>query len=224
MIAVGYIRRSKKSEVRTVSLEEQEAQIRAYCLHRGFELREVVCHDGVSGTKRTRFAEIDERLRATKAVALVVYNLDRLGRDVAGLMDYLRNLQRGVLVYEVGAGPVNINNPREKIVVGVRGLMDEFFVDMVKEKTRDALRHRREQGRRYTRIAPFGFKWAGGKLESEPSEQAFLPLILNCISRKLGARKTRRELLSAGYRGRCSLGLLHKLLQNPPACLPGGPG
>jgi len=58
MIALGYVRRSKESGVRTVSLEDQREQIAAYCAELGWQLVDVLADDGVSGGRRLeRLAE-----------------------------------------------------------------------------------------------------------------------------------------------------------------------
>ena len=61
--AIGYVRRSKESGERTVSLEDQRARIAAYCAERGWLLAEILADDGVSGGNRERLATILERYR-----------------------------------------------------------------------------------------------------------------------------------------------------------------
>ena len=87
MITVGYVRRSKESGERTVSLEDQRERVAAYCTEHGWELVEVLVDDGVSGGRRQRLERLAERVRATGARVIVVYHLDRLARDLAGTLD-----------------------------------------------------------------------------------------------------------------------------------------
>ncbi len=55
-IALGYVRRSKESGARTISLEDQRARIGAYCRERRWSLAEVLADDGVSSrAKRSRW-------------------------------------------------------------------------------------------------------------------------------------------------------------------------
>ena len=89
MTAVGYVRRSKESGERTVSLEDQRERVAAYCTERGWQLVEVLVDDGVSGGRRERLDRLAERVRA-----IVVYHLDRFARDLAGTLDYLRHFSR----------------------------------------------------------------------------------------------------------------------------------
>lgn len=64
MITLGYIRRSKESGARTVSLEDQQARIEGYCQERGWSLAEVLADDGVSGGRRERLERLAERVIA----------------------------------------------------------------------------------------------------------------------------------------------------------------
>jgi len=45
------------------------------------------------------------------------------------------------------------------------------------ERTRDVLRHKRDNGRVYTRITPYGFTRAGDQLVPDPAEQAVVERI-----------------------------------------------
>jgi hypothetical protein len=83
-IALGYVRRSKESGARTVSLDDQRGRIEVYCQERGWRLTEVLADDGVSGGRRERLERLAERVTATHARAIVVYHLDRFARDLAG--------------------------------------------------------------------------------------------------------------------------------------------
>jgi DNA invertase Pin-like site-specific DNA recombinase len=104
-LAIGYVRRSRESSERTISLEDQRERIGGYCVERGWQLVEIVSDDGVSGCRRERLERLAERVRATAARAIVVYHLDRFARHLAGTLDYLRRFsRRGVELHVVGRG------------------------------------------------------------------------------------------------------------------------
>src|SRR5260370_15528451 len=103
MIALGYVRRSRASGARRVSLEDKRAGIESYCQERGWSLAEVLADDGVSGGRRERLERLAERVKAIRARAIVVYHLDRFARDLAATLDYLRRFaKRGVGLHVVG--------------------------------------------------------------------------------------------------------------------------
>lgn len=213
MIATGYVRRSKKAEDNTVSLQEQEKQINDYCAAKGFTLAGIVAHNGISGAKRSRWIDINKAIVDSQSRALVIYNLDRLSRDAVGLLDNLRLLAAsGVSVHEVGTGKIDLSKSTSKLTTGVRGLMDEFYRDVISEKTSDALRYKRENGKRYTNIPPLGFSYHAGLLVEDPLEQVALSVIERCKAQGLGARRTQKALLKTGYHGRMGLATIHRLL------------
>jgi DNA invertase Pin-like site-specific DNA recombinase len=78
--ALGYVRRSKESGERTVSLETQAAAIRQYAAANGLALDEVLSDDGVSGGRRQRLVRIEAAVRRHRARVVVVYHLDRFAR------------------------------------------------------------------------------------------------------------------------------------------------
>ena len=222
--ALGYIRRSKKSDDRTVSLEAQRGHILEYCKRQGFDLRHVVEHDGVSGTKRARFAALEAAVAQIRPNLIVVYQLDRLARDVAGLLDYLRSLaRRGIRVMETSGNEIKLTEPGDFLSTGVQGLFAEFFPILVSRKTRDALGALRSRGRRYSNLTPFGYRHVQDGVDCEgnpicalledPNEQTALRIIERCKINGLGARRALGVLRAEGYTGRASLAVIHKTLK-----------
>ncbi len=199
MIALSYVRRSKESGARTVSLEDQRARIEAYCQKRRWSLAEVMADDGVSGGRRERLERLAQRRKTTRARTIVVYNnLDRSARDLAATLDYLRRFaKRGVELHVVGRGRVEADTASGFIVTAVEGLAAEHYRRVISEKTRDALARLRAKGQRVSRFAPYGFRLAaGGRSVANPREQALLGiaalrrrgLSLRDISRALAGR------------------------------------
>ena len=200
MTAIGYVRRSKESTERTVSLEDQRARIAAYCAERDWSLAEVLADDGVSGGNRERLERLAERVKATDASVVVVYNLDRFARDVSALLDALRAYARsGVELHVVGRGKVDVASASGFLVTGVEGLMAEHYRRLIGEKTRDALERRRLQGRRYSHVPPYGFSVTpDGRLEPEPYEQSVLGMIASLVPEGLSLRALSRALAGRG--------------------------
>jgi DNA invertase Pin-like site-specific DNA recombinase len=204
MIAIGYVRRSKESGERTVSLQDQRARIAAYCAERGWSLAEIVCDDGVSGGRRERLERLAERVRVTGTRAVVVYHLDRFARDLAGTLDYLRRFsRRGVELHVVGRGMVEADTASGFIVTAVEGLAAEHYRRVIAEKTRDALARLRANGRRVSRWAPYGFRLAaGGRLVPHSRERAALAKITTLQASGLSLRRLSSALAGKGILAR----------------------
>ena len=178
LVAIGYIRRSKESGARTVSLEDQRAQIETYAAAQGWQLAEVVSDDGISGGRRERLERLAERVRATGARAIVVYHLDRFARDLAGTLDYLRSFSRhGVELHVVGRGRQEADTASGFIVTAVEGLVAEHYRRVISEKTKSALALVRARGQ-WLGGAPLGFTLQAGRLVADPEGQRVVDEVL----------------------------------------------
>jgi DNA invertase Pin-like site-specific DNA recombinase len=204
MVALGYIRRSKESGARTISLEDQRARIADYCRAQGWPLAEVLADDGVSGGRRERLERLALRVNATGARVVVVYHLDRFARDLAGTLDYLRRFsRRGVELHVVGRGRIEADTASGFIVTAVEGLAAEHYRRVISEKTRDALARLRTQGRRISRFAPYGWRVGPeGRLVPDPAEQVTRRRILALAGAGRSLRALSAELARRGIVGR----------------------
>ena len=174
-VALGYARRSKESDARTVSLADQRERITAYSATLSVPLVDILTDDGISGGKRERFGRIKAALRQHGATVLVAYHHDRLARDAEGFLGFLAWAQRRhVAVHVVGRGPIETATASGFLTNGVEAMVAEHYRRAIGEKTRDALAHLRTQGRRISRFAPYGWRFAGAAVEPEPTEQAAL--------------------------------------------------
>ena len=214
MTAIGYARRSKESSARTISLEDQRERIAAYCTDHGWTLAETVVDDGVSGGKRARLARLETAARLHHARVVVVYHLDRFARDVAALLDTLHAYtKRGVELHVVGRGRIEADTASGFLVTGVEGLMAEHYRRLIGEKTRDALARLRAMGRRVSRWAPYGHRFApDGALVPEPAEQAALVAIVALRAAGLSLRAISGELATRGILARGGRPLAPKVI------------
>jgi DNA invertase Pin-like site-specific DNA recombinase len=227
MIALGYVRRSSKKEKgNQVSIDVQREAVARYCKSQGFSLAWVVTHNGVSGTDRRRFKVINEALEGTKAKAVVVYNLDRLARDSAGLSDFLKHCDRHTIeVHETETGKIDFRKAMGRFTLTVRGAMDELYADLIGEKTSDALQHKRHEGQRYSNHAPFGWQHVYShtddrgrrkfKLVLQEEEQRALVIVDRCRALGMGRIRTLGRLRAEGYVGRGGLATIQALLEGP---------
>jgi site-specific DNA recombinase len=197
--AVGYVRRSKESGKRTVSLEDQRERIAAYCERKGWRLAEVLVDDGVSGGRRERLTRLDAALRATRAGAVVVYHLDRLARDAAALLDWLERAgRRGVELHVVDRGRVEAESASGYLMAGIEGIVAAHYRKVISEKTRHALARLRTNGRRLSRWALRLPGCPGRAPSAGTREQAVLSRIASLHRDGLSLRAIARELAAEG--------------------------
>lgn len=224
MLAIGYVRRSANPDDRTVSIQTQKDNIEAYCRQHGMTVAEFVEHDGISGTKLSRFSELSEAIAKFKPAAIVYYIQDRIARNV-GLANFLKPLQKkGIEIHEsagigrIGAGAV------DRMVINMRASADQAFAELTGEKTRDALAKLKTSGRRYSNIPPLGFchvpagRDAEGReifaLKPDPEEQKAIEILRLCKAQGMGPRRALRVLSTANYNGRLSKGAVERALRD----------
>ena len=203
MIAIGYIRRSTRSDDNTVSLRAQERAIRDYCSAHGLDLGRIIEDDGVSGGDDSRLDRLRSALIDEGARALVVYHDDRLARSASRLLDFIRELARtAIAVYVVGRGVAEVESSNGFLQTGIHAVIAEHHRLLTAEKTRAALALRREQGRRYCNVPPYGTRWEGKRAVEDEPEQKLLERLKFHKLQGLSIRKISQALSREGFLSR----------------------
>src|SRR5216684_740597 len=187
MLAIGYVRVSTDKQAdHGVSLEAQEAKIRAMAVVQGAEIVELIVDGGESAKNLNRPGM--ERLLALvnegKVQTVIIAKLDRLTRSVKDLAELLERFQRrGVSLISV-AESLDTGTAAGRLVINIMTAVSQWEREAIGERTRDALNHKRLKGERVGNIA-YGFKLAanGRHLEPDPQEQAVLSAIRDARQR-----------------------------------------
>lgn len=160
MKAIAYLRRSKKADDNTISLKMQRSSCERYAQHAHLELAEELVDDGVSGTDRDRFVRLAELVSSGEYKNIVVYSIDRLARDVSGLLDELERYEKaGVTIHCATQNKsISILKAHDFLAVGVEALVAQHYSKLISEKTRDAHARLRQEGKRQSRYLPVGWK------------------------------------------------------------------
>lgn len=186
MRAIGYVRVSTEEQAAEgVSLEAQEARVRAYCAMRGLDLVEVVVDAAVSGGKPLHTREGGARvLRAVErreVAAVVALKLDRLFRDCADCLEVTRQWDRrdvALHLVDIGGQAIDTSSAMGRFFLTVMAGAAEMERNQVRERTVAALAHKRSKGERIGQV-PFGFVLGadGVHLVEEPAEQRVIALV-----------------------------------------------
>lgn len=151
---IGYVRVSTEEQASSgVSLEAQEAGVRAYCAMRGLELVEVIVDAGVSAGKplatRDGGHRMLARVRDGGMAAVVAYKLDRVFRDCADCLAVVRDWDdRGVALHlvDLGGQTIDTGTAMGRFFLTVMAGAAELERNLVGERTRTALGHLRGRG------------------------------------------------------------------------------
>ena len=133
-------------------VENQLQELRTYCERRGWTATEFIDH-GVSGAKERRPA-LDEMLKAAKRRkfdVLIVWRLDRLGRNLRHLILLLDELHAlGVAFVSLAEG-IDATTPAGRLQLHVLGAIAEFERARIQERVIAGLARARAQGTRLGR-------------------------------------------------------------------------
>jgi len=207
--AVGYIRVSTSGQVHEgTSLDGQEAAIMGWANERGFRLLRIERDEGVSGTKSVEFRpglQSALELACETKAALVVYSLSRMARSVKDAVEIGHRL--GV----VGADLVSITENWDtttangKLLFGIMAVLAQFERDIISERTKAALRYKKDNGELIGQV-PYGFRKVVGtlpvRIEQDAKEQSLISLVLDLREKGTSQVAVAEHLNTLGLRTR----------------------
>jgi site-specific DNA recombinase len=208
MKAIGYVRVSTDRQAEQgVSLEAQEAKIRAMATVQGADLGEVIVDGGESAKSLNRpgLQRLLGLVNAGKIDSVIVVKLDRLTRSVKDLCGLLELFEKRKVALISVAESLDTGSAAGRLVITIMGAVSQWEREAIGERTRDALHHKRGKGERVGNIE-FGYRLAadGLHLESDPTEQAALTMIRELRSAGRSFRASAVVLNLSGHRTRRS--------------------
>lgn len=153
---VGYVRVSTDEQAtRGVSLDAQQAALRAYCAMRALPEPEMVVDAGVSAAKPLASREGGRRIldlvRIGDVRAVVAFKLDRLFRDCADCLSVVRDWDRhdvALHLVDLGGQTIDTSSAMGRFFLTVMAGAAELERNLVGERTKEALAHVRREGAR----------------------------------------------------------------------------
>jgi DNA invertase Pin-like site-specific DNA recombinase len=221
MKAFGYCRVSTAGQAEDgVSLEAQEARIAAWCLANDVELARVFTDAGLSGKRADNRPALQEALDAVskEGGVLIVYSLSRLARSTKDTIAIGERLAKAGADLVSLSERIDTTTAAGKMIFRMLAVLAEFERDLVSERTKTALAHKKAKGQRCGQI-PFGFSVAedGVTLVSNSAEQEAIALVRQLRADGLSIRKIVDEMNSRGVRtkegGRWHIATVQRVLR-----------
>jgi site-specific DNA recombinase len=198
--AVAYTRCSTAEQaIDGLSLRAQRSRIVSWCEATGAELVEVIEDGGVSGTRpladRLGGSQIASLLAARNpgVDAVIVGRLDRLGRDAAETLFYLRRFAKGSLGLVSVADRIDLSTPQGRAMAQMSAVFSELERELIAQRTADALSELRSRRQVYGAI-PFGWNRAGDRLVRDEGEQRVIARMKRQRTRGLSYDRIARSL------------------------------
>lgn len=173
---VGYVRVSTDEQAdRGISLEAQEARLRAYALATVRQLAEVIVDAGESAKtlRRPGMQKILAGIRSGEIGTVVALKLDRLTRSVGDLDDLLKLFAKKEVALVLISESIDTSTAIGEMLANIMCSVAQWERKAIGERTSFALDHKRRNRQAYGRT-PFGYRREGDKLVVDPDQQAAL--------------------------------------------------
>ena len=198
--AIGYIRVSTQQQAEEgVSLEAQRTRIEAWCVANDYELTNVYCDSGISGTKSDRPELLAALEQTTKDTALICYSLSRLTRSTKDMLQLSEELNRKGANLVSLTEKIDTTTAAGKMLFRMLAVLNEFERDQIAERTKTALSHKKANQEAYNHT-PFGYQRKGDKFVKDVGESKAIALIQRKREQGASIRDIVEELNSKGIK------------------------
>ncbi|MEP6961418.1 MAG: recombinase family protein [Acidobacteriota bacterium] len=203
MRTIGYVRVSTDRQAeKGVSLEAQEAKIRAMATVQGAELLDVIVDGGESAKSLNRpgLQKLMALVNAGKVDGVIVAKLDRLTRSVKDLCGLLELFEKRKVALVSVAEALDTGSAAGRLVITIMGAVSRWEREAIGERTRDVLRHKSGKGERVGNIR-FGYRLIPNTnlLEIDAQEQAAIEEICRLRQAGFSLRGIAAHLNDAGH-------------------------
>lgn len=136
-----------------VSTDEQDVNsqrqsVEALAKDRNLTIDEIICDEGVSGTKQPEKRNLGKLLDSIqKGDIIIASEISRLGRDLYMVMDILHKcMEKGCVIYTYKDNFVLGKDLQSKVLAFAFGLAAEIERQMIAQRTKEGLRLRMKMG------------------------------------------------------------------------------
>lgn len=204
--AVGYIRVSTVGQATEgISLEAQEIKIRMYAELNDMELVDVFIDAGLSGKSisgRPGIQSVLELVKAKKVDDVIIYKLDRLCRNLKEACEISELMKKKCVALHSICEKIDTGSATGKLFFQIINAMAEWERGIVSERTTFALQTKKQQGKRVSKDAEFGFMFEGDRVIPNADEQAVIGRILALRADNQSLRGIVSQIASEGFRNR----------------------
>lgn len=204
-----------------VSLDAQTARCRDYCAGLGYEVAGEFQDAGLSGGRADNRPGLQAALdKVTKSGGiLVTYSLSRLARSTRDALDMAERLDKAGADLVSLSESIDTTSAAGKMIFRMLAVLSEFERDLVSERTKAALSHKRACGYKTGGPVPFGFDAdSTGKLTKNRNEQKAIKLIHKLRGegstlRAIAAELQKRGILTRAGRVKWQPSAINKILK-----------
>ncbi len=177
MKAIGYIRVSTATQADNgVSLDAQKEKIKAWCKVNGYRLDTVFSDRGMSAKRADNRPQLQKALNEackSRNAALVVYSLSRLARSTKDAIGIAERLDKSGADLVSLSEKLDTTSAAGRMMFKLLSILAEFEADLVGERTRAAMAHKKANNERISGRIPYGWDLHSDEvtLVENPDEQ-----------------------------------------------------
>ena len=201
---IGYRRQSKDKGDNGLGLVAQRQAIERAAQRLDLPLVATFTDNDVSGgapiEKRVGLLDALKKLKAGDV--LIVARRDRLARDVM-LAGWIAKevAKRGATIVSA-AGEANGDDPASELMRTIIDAFSQYERELIRARTRAALAVRRDAGKRISRFAPFGHRFAGDRVVEDAHEQRAVRMMAELRDQGLSLGDVGARLARRGFHSR----------------------
>jgi len=173
---IGYIRNSTLKQENSV--ETQRKLIDDYCGLNNIILDEIIVDEGISGSGekvslRKGYNSIINMINDGLVDNLIVISISRWGRNLGETYKSVKLMEKKNTKFISIKEHIDTSSPYGKFTINILSSLFEMELEMIKERTRDTLRVKKENNKVYS-PTPYGFDRVGDDLIENQKETRLL--------------------------------------------------
>lgn len=204
--AIGYIRVSTEGQgIDGISLDMQTAKIHAYCQLLDITLLGIHEDIGISGKRMVNRPGLQSVMALVDAKTIdhvVVYKLDRLARNTIETLQMVEAMDAKSVSLHSISETLDTRSAIGRFVIRTLASLAEMERDQISERTKDALRHKKNRGERIGGQPAYGWRVVDKELVQDPDGQALISRVRELRDSGSSTRQIAATLQSEGIRTR----------------------
>lgn len=203
---IAYLRVSTgKQADQGLSLEVQQDKATAYARLYDLHLVEIIVDAGESAKtlQRPGLQRALTLIQSGQATALLIIKLDRLTRSVADLGRLIDEyFAPGKAELLSVSEQIDTRSASGRLVLNILASVSQWEREIIAERTRDVMRHKKKQGEYIGGHIPYGFEVIDGELVANGLEQEVIRQAQTLYANGLSLRKVSDILDQRGFQAR----------------------
>jgi site-specific DNA recombinase len=163
MKAIGYIRVSTDEQAKDgFSLEAQAEKVRAYATAKGWDLKGIIEDErSAKDLNRPGIQKIIKGCQGKDFEVVIICKLDRMTRNVRDLGYLVQDIfEKSGVAFSSIADNFDTTTANGKLVLNILGSVAQWERDIISERTKEVLTHKRLVKRERAGVVPLGYDLA----------------------------------------------------------------